>query len=682
MRPRALTWGEVPKQVVVVQAVPTQALWFGQPSAREINYQSNHFYLTTDSGKEVQLRKLLAAYVQEQDAENAARATEDNTDYVSPLPWNLLHWIRDATTARTVADYIYRQYSQIHLGGERRRKLEGLAKQITDLLAVMQPLWRQLNQLPKERAYVIVPIHVSQPRYLPGFLGLTQDLRTQRLAEFTHLTFIAPSELNVIDNNPSWPVYVTGVQPRYWWALRQLPASNNLHWLLHKELFHDVFCHGALRQFELERDALHRQLWPLTIYANPTDPTLAATELAADLNAASPALPAYRAPSLFNRIGTNIELSTDPAFNISPPLPKKPASKPRPKLLIQQNDEWTALTDEDQAAAREVGRIPSEAALAELDDAVLHISPAQRTPDDVDQAIRLQEAEDVEELVTAFVGDDAESAPFATGLFTEEINSSIRQLNARARRVIAPEERPVWVHRHSNEEWMLEKCLLADVRSGEHFLDEKQLRESLRRAATKTASATRSRELPFWKQALREFAYKHYRYNPERLYRHMVEGRFGDIKLHVAEATFLRTYLAWDNYCQPVESTTRVPGSWQNRNAIYQVIGSQSGQIDEMQLLHREERWRRTLSNQEEASLRQEYQKVRRELLAWWQQCTIHNSGQISQDTIKQSLVHHVSLHPDKFKVFYDTDHRKLPEFTEDIYEYFISILTAALLKK
>lgn len=666
-RPRALRWGEVPMQWRTVQAGPALAEWFGLPAARELTYSESYFYDAPTDAHNQELTKSIAAFTAIQNAENERRAAADDAEFLAPLPWNLLHWIRDKASAEAVFEHKAKQL--VRLDPVPKRQLTDLLRRITNLLAEVRPLWKQLENLAvTELAYVVVPIHVARPNYLQGWVSLTRDLRTQRLPALAHLTFISLSELKRTAENPNWPVYVTTVEPRYWWALRQLPLSTEVRWLLSRPLLHNSFCHALHQQYEQESTELGGQLLPLTSLA--AIPAQAVAELAADMQAAAAALnlPAYTPPARFQRVGN--DRVEQPA--VVPDLPATdPTARYRRPAHLPAPAAWPELSATELNAADRVGAVPDEPSWLELDEAVLLASATTLTAaTDLDQVAQCQQAE--EEIAVA-VAELAAELP-ALPRSKTAANSQPQPVAARVTR-----HRLVW-QRHPTQAGAFVQCQLGQVPIGSFYLDEQELRKRLNRATATQVREVTANSLPFWKQALRTVVSAGSN-RPDWLYNRMENGSFGGAKLELKYTTFLRDYLAWDRNFLPTPSETRIPGSYQNRAAVAQVIGGGHGEQDEMQLLGWELKTGRTLTSAASQQMRQDLQAARRALLAWWQhRPTRHEEMELTETTLQKELTSYAATHTGLFgPAFGQQTGRVLGELVSD---YFLGLLLESLQKQ
>ena len=666
-RPRALRWGEVPAPWHTVQTGPALAEWFGLPAARELTYEAQYFYDAPAAGQpqEQELTALVARYTAIQTSENQRRAARDIPDLLAPLPWNLLHWIRDPASAAAVFEHKARQLAS--LDPEPKRQLLDLLRRLTGLLAELRPVWQQLAALPAtEPAYVVVPIHVARPAYLPGWLALTQDLRTRPLPALAHLTFISLSELRRTAENPGWPVYVTTVEPRYWWALRQLPAATSLRWRLYRPLLHNSFCHALHQQHAHESQALH-QLLPLTALA--ADPAQAAADLAAEVQACALALqlPAYTPPARFERVGT--ERPEEPAGRPAFPAPTPGAGYRRPGYSSVVD--WPDLSAGELQAAEELGAVPDEPTWLELDEGVGAAPPtALTTAADRDQATHWQRAEEEAAVAEAELAAEA-PAP---------LPAAAPVAGPRPAAGRPPGCRLVW-QRHPARAGAFVRGQLSQVPAGAFYFDEQELRQRLRRAAAPPARPVPAGGLPFWKQALREAVQKESRNRPDWLHAKMKSGGFGGTKLNLEYATFLRDYLAWDQHRRPAASKSRLPGSYQNRAVVAQVIGSGRGAQDEMQLLGWELATGRTLTSAEGQHLRQQLQAARQALWAWWQQRPGRpDELELTEAALQQELATYAAAHAPLFgPAFHQQTGKALGDLVSD---YFLGLLLEGLRKQ
>jgi hypothetical protein len=204
------------------------------------------------------------------------------------------------------------------------------------------------------------------------------------------------------------------------------------------------------------------------------------------------------------------------------------------------------------------------------------------------------------------------------------------------------------------------------------------LRKRLNRKAiigsTRTSSSS---ELPFWKQGLRDQVRSTITGRPEGLYNEMRSGKYGGIGLDLTYATFLRDYLAWDASLRDFPSTTRLPGSYQNRAVVAQVIGGQRGELDEMQVLGWELATGRALSTEESRDLRLALQQVRAALLAWWlQRASRGQEIEFAETALKHELSLFANSNSALFAPAFKESGVKLGDKVSD---YFLSILLESL---
>ena len=133
----------------------------------------------------------------------------------------------------------------------------------------------------------------------------------------------------------------------------------------------------------------------------------------------------------------------------------------------------------------------------------------------------------------------------------------------------------------------------------------------------------------------------------------------------------MRDYLAWDEEKRHQVSSTRLPGSYQNRAAVAQVIGS--GAQDEMQLLGWELATGRSLSAVEGDRLRQELQDARQALLAWWaNRPGRHEQTELSTSAVANDIRAYALRQPEPFAPFFGQPGN---EMARQVSEYFLSFL-------
>jgi len=648
-RPRALRWGEVPIRWQTCQAGPTMAAWFGLPPARSFYYQAADFYCTGKEAQEEQLTHLLAQYQTLQDQVNQRLADAGETELLTALPWNLLHWIRDAVSAEAVYQHKARTLA---LAGNDAQPLAALLRSITTHLATLRPIWQQLAALPTtEPAYVVVPIHIARPKHLAAWLPLHRDLRSQLLPELAHLTFISLSELKRTAEHPTRPVYLTTVEPRYWWALRQLPAATELRGLWYRPLLHDSYCHALSQQHHFESEELYQLLLPLAALA--PNPDQAAEELATDLLATvdSLRLPPYDAPARFQRIDAPVRQAKGNVLNW-------PRLQQLEKAGLQAVAEWQeAPSRASTQAAAQVGELPEEPSWWEIDPELLLTAEDYQLADATEL---LQQLELEEEEAAVFETESSEPVPLRPAG------------GAASGRRVAAMRPPRWVwRRDAARQDVFSACRETELQAGDYYFDEAVLKRRLRQAATQGARPLSVQGLPFWKQALREYVKSKCGGRSVSLFRKMQRGDFAGTKLDLQEKTFMRDYLAWDEEKRHQVSGTRLPGSYQNRAAVAQVIGS--GAQDEMQLLGWELATGRSLSAVEGDRLRQELQDARQALLAWWaNRPGRHEQTELSTSAVAKDIRAYALRQPEPFAPFFGQPGN---EMAKQVSEYFLSFL-------
>ena len=648
-RLRSLRWGEVPVRWQTRQTGPAMAAWFGLPPARSFCYQAADFYCTDADAQEEQLTQLLAQYRTLQDQVNQRLADAGETELLTALPWNLLHWVRDAASAEAVYQHKARTLA---LAGADAQPLATLLRGITTHLAALRPMWQQLAALPTtEPAYVVVPIHIARPKHLVAWLPLHRDLRSQLLPELAHLTFISLSELKRTAEHPTRPIYLTTVEPRYWWALRQLPAATELRGLWYRPLLHDSYCHALSQQHLFESEELYQLLLPLAALA--PNPDQAAEELATDLLATvdSLRLPPYVAPARFQRIDAPARQARENVLNW-------PRLQQLEKAGLPAVAEWqeTPSRAATQTTAQ-VGELPEEPLWWEIDPELLLTAEDDQL---AGATGLLQQLELEEEEAAVFETESSEPVPLRPvgGAASGRRGAAMRP------------SRWVW-RRDAARQDVFRTCRESELQAGDYYFDEAALKRRLRQAATQGARPLSVQGLPFWKQALREYVKTKCGGRSVSLFRKMQRGDFAGTQLDLKEKTFMRDYLAWDEEKRHQVSSTRLPGSYQNRAAVAQVIGS--GAQDEMQLLGWELATGRSLSAVEGDRLRQELQDARQALLAWWaNRPDRHEQTELSTSAVANDIRAYALRQPEPFAPFFGQPGN---EMARQVSEYFLSFL-------